>query len=450
MRLTLLTLLILGGCTRKAAPWSAPPAGGGTVGGDTSRPVDTSGPQTDTAMTDTAPQPREPVRWYTTLKGGLAADGEVPIDEFIGLHLNLVGDVYGDGHENLATNGAGRTLIFRGLPGPGELTAEEAHKITGGVPLFYGLPAGDVNADGYADVWHQNRLFLGPIEGEVDFEADWYAEIDTSRDRYQGGFDADGDGHVDAVEFDDDHQAFIHYGPFEQGSVRQPWESNPDAVSRIRTDCGTGSDHENVWVRPDLFGPGRTALAMLNEESTSYPCLYAVEIFDISGPRGQDQSSADKITFHAWGETWPGGDHDGDGVEDLFMVGGLTQFGPFSSHIPLDDDQDPKQTFTPRAFVHRPLADMNGDGRPELLLELDAPHDEVADWYVLPSTTLGEDIPVTELGVPLELPVEAWLHPPIASGDLDGDGKAEFIMGAASGEPGGRIYIWRGLDIFPD
>jgi len=131
--------------------------------------------------------------------------------DWLGWALAAPGDVDADGHADfLACAGDRACLVFGPVSSSGVISELETSQISGKGYAPYDISAaGDVDADGFDDFlvgdWSMNTayLFLGPVSGAQDLEADSFAVFNGESDKDRAscgmawGGDIDGNGSSD-------------------------------------------------------------------------------------------------------------------------------------------------------------------------------------------------------------------------------------------------------------
>lgn len=333
------------------------------------------------------------------------------------------GDLDGDGVEELVVTTVrddeyeGGAWVLNGLPaGAGELPDHsvrlEGDASTRGAGRSASI--GDVDGDGLGDLLlsapypGSDRLLLlpGPIDKDIDL-------ADVTR-VFLGADDDTTGHHVQLLDLNDDGLA--------------------DIVSGAPGRFGT-SDAGAVIL---LFAPFYEGETDLRAEADA--TLLGAENGDGSGR-----------TLQA------GGDIDGDGIADLLVGGPYADregadrgvvhvvLGPFDGTVDLSDAQAELRGELPGdlAGVSLGLADVDGDGLADPVVGAQR-QPEVMDGavYVLTSTPQGTvDLGASEVVIRGES--SGWaLGWSIAARDIDGDGRAELLLGALSANSTGVAYLF--------
>ncbi|MFT4622697.1 MAG: hypothetical protein ACI8PZ_001353 [Myxococcota bacterium] len=421
--------------------------------GDTGHTADTGDTGDTTAPThtgDTGAPPRVPLPPSLTIVG----EGELSI----GAMMSVLEGFGGVGPDH---------LVFRLYVGPGEPNASYAVSgplgrrgtaswrdiASGEVECDVGgpAPAGDVNRDGFADLWIGGHLFHGPFE-EHRTCADAAARI-VSPISYSpvGGFDADGDGWTDVAFSGNSQQIVVHYGPFEGQSPGWAHPAfDPWAHTLFDPDWCT-VEQPTLWNLGPLTGPGSAVLGV--GDNISYTCDQKIQLVDIAGPRGRRLTLDHRLAWMEFAsDPVPLGDWDGDGVLDLYVSKGHLLLGPFSgevattSYAPYLDDMVAADIEMSHA-----VQDMTGDGLPEFVVS--TRQDGYRD-YLVPSTIPRDGyVHVPSVGVLLQEVVDrsGFENHPCTTGDFDGDGLGDLACGnSLAHDNAGEIQIWYGADVtFP-
>lgn len=333
------------------------------------------------------------------------------------------GDLDGDGIEELVVTTVrddeyeGGAWVLNSLPsGAGDLPDHsvrlEGDASTKGAGRSASI--GDVDGDGLGDLLlsapypGSDRLLLlpGPIDKDIDL-----ADVT----RVFLGADGDTTGHqVQLLDLNDDGLADIisgapgRFGTSDAGAVMLLFAPFNEGTTELRTQADA-----TLFGAEDGDGSGRTLCA--------------------------------------------GGDIDGDGLADMLVGGPYADragqdrgvvhvvLGPFDGSLDLSDAQAELQGELPGdlAGVSLALADVDGDGLADPVVGAQR-QAEVLDGavYVLTSTPKGMvDLSASEMVIRGES--SGWaLGWSAAARDIDGDGRAELLLGALTANASGAAYLF--------
>jgi hypothetical protein len=366
----------------------------------------------------------------------------VPDDDF-GAHVALVGDLNADGCVELAVNStyfAGRVHVFFGAPtiGPDAV----ADGVLDGADVgaaWYGVwtgPAGDVNGDGYADLFAAASfrsgsggsgafwVYFGGPGGSLDTTADGSAIGEGTSDYFgptAGVGDVDGDGFADlaaaAVQFipppgEIAGKAYLYHG-----------------------------------------GPGTAFDGTADESVVGFAGSWSYFGNDLAGAGDVDDDGFADLLIGAWGARGPD-----------FSTGAVYLFRGGTGTIL---DATPDATFHGVRYDNLgsrlAAGDVNGDGRPDLLLAGNQDSLPPADRYAGVLTAfLGGPWPYDATADAVRRATAGGTRFADAlafAGDVDGDGFGDVIAGApgdpTGGEYAGAAYLFLGtagatFDLVPD
>ncbi len=428
--------------------WSDTVVGGGPTG-DTSLTLDTSlaldtSPVRDTAPTGTTPHDTG-TSWPT--EAAVAYPHTVfmgTLDKRVGKTF-AAGRVLGAPRDQLVVSVATVPRFVDGLPGGRRLVGDHVHgALTDCGSIFTTYPVGDVDRDGYDDMWSSGGLILGPFEDEKQCPDD-YQFWGMASDPVVGDVDVDKDGHPDVVMFHGGSGFSVLYGPFPEGLYTDDFP-----ISSAWYGCS--GDYGGAVIE-GLAGPGSVVIGSGGEMGyLSCPSGTSVVYTDAAGPQGQRwYRDEDRLAWSDADFIAAVGDWDGDGHVDL--VNSILYAGPIEGSL-----SGWTRMFGPGGgtAVEAVLDDIDGDGVGELLINDFLSWMPTQDYWVLLSRGIGrrdltrDDLP--ELAVRLDLHPEdgtLWfccMQPD--TGDFDGDGLGDLVMSSGTALDGaGAIYVWRGADI---
>ncbi len=347
-----------------------------------------------------------------------AADGDR-----LGWSVAGAGDVDGDGFKDLAVSapqrgvGAGYVHIYSGLTG--ELLFNITGESFGGEFGNSIAGAGDTNGDGYTDLIigapFQGSagavyIFRGfaPITPPVTFPASILPKVsgDAADDRFghvvSGMRDFNGDGSRDIL-------------------VGAPGATKPGGIRSGRAYIHSGTDLARIAVFDGEF----------NGDQFGYALDYL-------------------------------GDTNGDGIRDLAI--GAFQYGTGTGrcyvHFLPQLAVGMPQTFAPGdAFVLEGAAvddrfgralgsagDVNDDGHDDLLVAAPGADGDTGRVYVYYGADDGARTLTTSIALEGEAPGDLFGASVSTAGDVDGDGRDEFLVGASqhdgTGNDAGRVYLF--------
>ncbi len=421
------------------------------------------------------------------------------------------GDVNGDGRSDFLYTGTVRdertddladetakTLLYFGPsldadPVPDQLLYERLQ------------PVGDLNGDGFDDalgVSEGGGMYLGGPGGYTRADAPFAVEAQS----FKGFFDLDGDGYDDAIRF----RAF---GGFEF-SVFWGAE-DPAALSPIEYELDVSNSFGDRGVAAgDFDGDGATELVFVQEGGPNNTWEVTTVAFDaerrlvvegqraVSDPylsqRDLEAHALDadgdgdldlllRATFGdafllndggfvaevAYDSPWsfvPAGDLDGDGFPDFYRAGAeepVMVFGPLS--FPTLGDTPIRasrvEALPPPSYPgavrytlasrfdsrHPGYGDLDGDGRDEFVLPLDA-YGSREELLAFGRLVLGYDSGgLTADAVyydAADFPTETVIYAS-GVGDANGDGYPDFALGYFGSNAGRRVSLYYGGEAFP-
>jgi len=422
-----------------------------------------------------------------------AADADLTLnglegDVYAGYRLGAAGDVNADGYDDAFVSSfeawgfsttMGRVYLLHGSAdglAPDGLGLAGAIEIEGTIPTqrlgMYPGAAGDMNADGYPDLAlgcpdldfpeDQNGtvyLMAGPLTADTTPEDAFAVLTSTTPDDHAGdglaaAGDVDGDGYDDLLVAAFDAQgreglAYLVPGPISGALSLQSSGftiANHEARDRPITSAAALGDSDGDGLADLAFGSRR--------ESSEHDEAGAIFIF--RGPLYGDQSisDADVVILGEYEDQLLGiamegvGDANGDGLGDLLVatrgeygplapeVGGGTWLllGPFDADSELADAQahfvNDDEIWTGEDLGA--AGDVDGDGRADFLIATDGygggPDDPLA--RLVTGGTQGTYL-LSEIGVAFHDGTTQSLDGTVAGvGDVDGDGFSDLMVGS--------------------
>ena len=366
-----------------------------------------------------------------------SAEGD-QIDAWFGKSVAIAGDVNGDGYSDvvvgadgydLVGTGGGRAVLYLGTQG-GVLTASTWSRASAQAGSEMGATvsgAGDVNADGYADVMVGSPGYDGGLSGQgrvdihfggpsgISATPSWSALGENADARFGEALDAagdvDGDGYGDVVIAapDDDD------GSGDRGKVY------------LYAGSSGGPDATPTWSQRGFdgsFNRGKSVAGVGDLDGDGYGDVVILDTAYVHFFRG---SAVGLTTLHGsmfrccnWKDVDGAGDVNGDGFADVLVAGSsdaMVIYGPFEGgglFKPIPDAFFPYVSAESAAGV----GDINGDGYADFVIG-SSDYDDVYVYHGSPS------------GPSRVRTLSGFAAPPIVggAGDVNGDGFADIIVG---------------------
>lgn len=374
-----------------------------------------------------------------------------------GAHFGSVGDIDGDGCDDLAVTAEDGVRLFLGPLGRGDWSADEhdAHFM----PRSIDRPAhgADVNGDGVAEFWIGNELYsFDKGAATLVFEGgSGGAEL----------VDADGDGAMDAVLSWSD-SLVLAYGPLSDWSeptlaqgCQDGLEVPPTAACIVMVDPTTGvpgaTGVHDADVVADITGDDVPDIIAMDygdfSEGRIGAAVYAGG--DLRGQLLGSEPYQDVQNVLAPNFKPVLGDVDGNGVEDVALLGGI---GESSELVDVDSAGADLDVQLPASELMFPIVvssgDMDRDGITELRTTVDGDVVLFAGNFSgeLPSDS-SDDGAYTVVnvldgaGAPVIVAIDIADNPD-ALGDSTGDGGTDIVVLAPKGD---GVVVIASDDLFP-
>jgi len=394
-----------------------------------------------------------------------SALGEAASDQF-GRSVATAGDVNGDGYADVVVgasgknSSAGKTYLYLGGPGglgevaPWSAAGEASNNFFG----FSVAPAGDVNGDGYADVvvgafgnfneGGKAYLYLG-APGGLSGAASWSAVGEAFGDRFglsvAPAGDVNGDGYADVVvgayvNVTLTGKAYLYLGGPGGLSGAASWDAPGEATGdEFAWSVAPAGDVDGDGYGDVLVGaPG-------NASDTGKAYLY------LGSPGGLSTGTAWSAPGEAVGDGFgfsvaPAGDVNGDGYADVVVGAGNNTSDTGKAYLylggPSGLNTSVAWTATGEAANDRfggsvaPAGDVNGDGYGDLVVGARGHSASTGKAYLYLGSPGGLG-GVAAWSVVGEAQGDQFGQSVASAGDVNGDGRADVVVGASSNDEGG-------------
>jgi len=349
-------------------------------------------------------------------------------------------DYSGSGHPGLVyTNDSG---AVRALPGNGDGTFGTATAAVSLPSNLYGweLFTANMKGSGRPDLIIVSDNSIGIMlntgsDGTLGTPV-FYPTAETDQ---VATADWNGDGKTDILMLneDDDVQVLIGQG---DGTVRDAKGLYPPTTSNDTSPSSSGNTTISSMIPIDVNGDGRTDFAF-SQETYSYSSTTSTQTNSttlsafLDDGKGGYTLASNILTIpsaDSFVDVVGTADFNGDGKQDLLLEVYSDSTSSQGGPNPTDDQVGialnngdgtftfPQKLVAGTTFDHNPIADVNGDGKPDVVLSSGS---GIAIY--LGDGTGNLVTPVTN--VPLQV-TNAWDSVHIAIGDLNGDGKPDMAV----------------------
>ncbi|MDP2314089.1 MAG: MopE-related protein [Pseudomonadota bacterium] len=407
-----------------------------------------------------------------------------------GYAVSGAGDLDADGYDDLVIGaieadaggtGSGVAYVVRGpVTGTVDLSSADAEIVgeSAGDGAGYAVArAGDVDGDGYADLlvganttdatdFGSAYLLLGPVTGTIDLsaaDAEWVggSRSDEAGVGLGGGGDLDGDGLDDfAVGATlSDSGGTSSGGAFVVSGLGRGVDLLSAAVATLVGEARSDEAGYRVCIADDLDGDGAADLLVSGDQNDSGG-TDAGAAYVVFGPvtGAIDLSTADARLLGEAADDRAGigldapGDMDGDGHGDILVGASRARssgaaylvLGGVTGDLDLGDADAILEGVDANDGVGGSVAgagDVNADGNLDLLLGASLLDGDVADAggaYLVYGPVTGTRSLSTADGTFGGASVDSFAGFSVAgAGDTDGDGFADFLIGAYAADDGG-------------
>ncbi len=412
-----------------------------------------------------------------------------------GYSVGTAGDVNGDGYADVIVgarffaNGQtdeGRAYVYNGSAAG--LLATPSWQAEGNqVSAMFGYSvgtAGDVNGDGYADVivgapWYASpeeregraHVYHGSASGP-SLTASWTGESDQASAYFGWAVgtagDVNGDGYADGIvgaPYYDNGQtnegrAYVHHGSASGLSLTASWTGESDQASALfGWAVGTAGDVNGDGYADAIVGAPYHDNGQTNE-GRAY--VYHGSASGLSAAASWTAESNQASAYLGW-SVGTAGDVNGDSYADVILGvplsdGGQTDEGRAYVHLGSPSGLAPAPSWTAAGgqtaaqfgVSVATAGDVNGDGYADVIVG--APYHDNGETnegraYVYQGSAAG--LSLTASWTAEGDQVGALFGSPVGrAGDVNGDGYADVIVGAASYDnlqtDEGRAYVYHG------
>jgi hypothetical protein len=403
------------------------------------------------------------------------ADGENGFPNF-GQSVGTAGDVNGDGYDDLVVGANGKVYVYYGSRrGLSQDDPPEPDWTAVGDRLGYLLgTAGDVNGDGIADLfvvqrlgsplWEKVHVYYGSPGGLSQSdppEPDWTTEGGYKDTTVATAGDVNGDGFDDLVVGDvyyDDvrGKAYVYHGSKAGLEVNAGWTA-------------TGENSSSAHWFGDLFGGAVGSAGDVNGDGFADLVIGAVG-YDVWRGKAYvyhgsalgltppfDWTAAGESAADAFGgAVAPAGDVNGDGYSDVAVGAWGYDNGRGQAYLYHGSEdglvQTPAWSATGQNAGDRfgravmTAGDVNGDGFDDLVVGAWGYNNNTGRAYLYRGSAAGLAETPAWMATGQQ-PGDSFGLAAGAAGDVNGDGYADVVIGAA-GYPGGgnygMAYLYRG------